>query len=120
MTCTVTDCDAPARAKGLCAKHRMRQLRTGDPEKVRRPGRPPSQARAMVKEILGSDFGSPRTFSRYWTAYRLLAELGGQEALQTANAKATRPNGSINVAAFEREALRALLQAVDQEDAATS
>ncbi len=34
------DCTTPARAKGLCAKHRMRQLRTGDPTMVRRPGRP--------------------------------------------------------------------------------
>lgn len=38
--CSVADCDTPARAGGLCAKHYMRQRRQGDPERTGKRGRP--------------------------------------------------------------------------------
>lgn len=113
-TCSVADCPTLATAKGMCAKHRMRQLRTGDPEKVRRPGRRCDGNRAVVLAIMDDAF-SPRGFQRYWTVRRLLIALG---AFEDAHSRFTRPNGSINVAAMEREAARAVFKYVRELDGA--
>jgi hypothetical protein len=117
----VDDCTTPARAKGLCAKHRMRQLRTGDPTMVRRPGRPKIAHLEQLRELFEHDW-SARTIARFWRASRIIAGSGGQDALMAAVQRCTRPNGTINVAAFEREADRAIMQWVhdhpDHEDKA--
>jgi hypothetical protein len=73
MQCMTEGCDRDSVAKELCRKHYMRQRRTGDPNETRKPGRKPSSARAMLREIMGSDWRSERTFARYVAATNLLA-----------------------------------------------
>jgi hypothetical protein len=56
--CTITACTSDAVAKGLCAKHYMRQRRRGDPEAAYPPGRQPKprpeapEAAALKREVL--------------------------------------------------------------------
>src|SRR6516225_3162329 len=38
--CTIAGCRTQPIAKGLCAKHYMRQRRTGDPNQIGKAGRP--------------------------------------------------------------------------------
>jgi hypothetical protein len=57
---------------------------------------------------MGSDL-SERTFARYWRATRMLWELGGPEAVRSAIQAHSRPNGTLNIAAMERDAEYAVL-----------
>jgi hypothetical protein len=92
--CSIDGCDAKTVAKGLCAKHYMRQRRNGDPAKVRKVGRPRSERSALVDQMFSE--WSPRTRARYKAAMTLLGVLESQEQLETVQL-ATRPNGSVNV-----------------------
>ena len=95
---------------GLCPKHNMRLRRTGDPNVVRRPGRPRNQERAEFRAMFASASWSPRTLERLWTAWQVLTFTGGAEAVGAALIPASRPNGSVNVAEMERQARRALVE----------
>jgi hypothetical protein len=44
--CEIAGCKAPAVAQGLCAKHYMRQRRSGDPMVKRKPGPKPKRPKA--------------------------------------------------------------------------
>src|SRR5215813_8456138 len=46
--CKISGCRTPAIAQGLCAKHYMRQRRTGDPTAKRKPGPKPKQSQAAA------------------------------------------------------------------------
>jgi len=53
--CKISGCRTPAIAQGLCAKHYMRQRRTGDPTVKRKPGpkpKRPQAAAAPSREVL--------------------------------------------------------------------
>ena len=106
-TCAVDECLKSARARGLCPQHYQRWRRTGDALAVRRPGRRREKLRARTAEIVGIDI-SERTFARYWRATRMLWELGGPEAVKAAIQAHTRANGTMNVAAMERDAEHAV------------
>ncbi len=92
--CSTPDCSSPVLAKGLCAKHYMRQRRTGDPATTRKPGRPLDRV-TQVMRALHLDY-SPRTVARYRKAMHLLDRFddGSKKRVLVA---ATRPNGTINV-----------------------
>ena len=94
--CKIEGCSNKSVAKGLCAKHYMRQRRTGDAEQVRRPGRKPDPRLSRLRATMGPNFGSRSTFYRYDLAIQGLASLDGAVARNAIRA-ATRPHGSINV-----------------------
>jgi hypothetical protein len=101
--CSIEGCDGKTAVKGLCAKHYMRVRRTGDPSKTRPPGPP---RKAGLTAFLRGQFSdlSPSTQNRHIRAYKVLTAFSGQEALEAAILKASRANGSVNVAAMERQA----------------
>jgi hypothetical protein len=98
--CKVDGCNHTATTKGMCGKHYMRARRTGDPNKTRRAGRPRSEmlkvGRVMFREW------SPRTIARWARAMRLLRS--GDDDVPAAIKRVTRPNGTMNVSEFERDA----------------
>ena len=96
--CTFPDCEAPAVARGFCAKHYMRLHRHGDPAKVGRAGRPDGDAarRAMMSEL------SDRGYARYSRALRLL-KFCGFDVVPVIKS-CSRPNGSMNMSKFEEYA----------------
>ncbi len=97
--------------------HYARQRRTGDPLTVRRPGPKPSEARASWAAILGEDWASERTISRHWSAMKMLWDVGGDA--RAALTAATRPNGTVNVAEFERQAWSTVFAFVEQDGGAS-
>jgi hypothetical protein len=109
--CSIEGCDGNTTVKGLCAKHYMRVRRTGDPSKTRPPGPP---RKAGLTAFLRSQFSdlSPSTQNRHIRACKVMTAFGGQEALEAAISKASRANGSVNVAAMERQADLVLSMAV--------
>lgn len=62
--CNVNGCDRPIKARGLCAMHYPRWRRTGDPEEVRRAGRPRDEMLDDLRERFAGTW-SPRTTTRY-------------------------------------------------------
>jgi hypothetical protein len=62
--CEIKGCQGKARARGLCAKHYMRLLRQGDPEKLGRPGRPPKHdPYTELANLVGAGEWSRRTMA---------------------------------------------------------
>jgi hypothetical protein len=107
--CKIDGCDAKPLARELCAKHYMRWRRTGDATKVRPPGAPRKGGfNAYARELFPSY--SKRTLARYIAATKTLNATGGPDAVKDAVLKASRPNGSLNIAAYERWADSALLK----------
>jgi hypothetical protein len=102
--CKIEGCQSRSVAKDLCAKHYMRERRTGDASRTRKPGRKRDPAIAMHRKLMTPDFGSRSKFSRYIAAMRLLADsdLATRQAVIN---KASRPNGTINIAKLQRLAL---------------
>lgn len=106
MECSITDCDNPAAARGLCAKHYMRARRTGDPTVVRKRG--PTSDPSSITSVVGSLFKewSRSTQTRWIRAMildrKLQEYLGADEHFTKAVMLATRPNGSLNVAKLLR------------------
>ena len=97
IMCIITDCQNKPVAKGLCAKHYMRQRRSGDPNKVRKRG-PVSERPAGV---------SARTWSRFTHAGLLFEAMGySREDFLRAMEWVKRPNGSFNVSKLYEEAER--------------
>jgi hypothetical protein len=72
LTLHIPDCQAPAVAKSLCAKHAMRLRRHGDPAKVNRRGR--KDRDAPTRELMSQL--SDRTYARFLHAVRLCRDLG--------------------------------------------
>ena len=103
-SCGISGCDRPHKARGLCATHYARWRRTGDPEKVRRAGRPPEPF-AQTMRSLGYD-SSERTLRRQTRAMQLLGEFGDTRAAIT---EAMRPCGGLNVSKLERLADAAVM-----------
>ena len=68
--CAVKDCERPPKAKGLCAMHYQRWRRTGDPEKLRRAGRPRDDMLDHLRERFTGTW-SPTTITRYKRVMRL-------------------------------------------------
>lgn len=103
MTCTVDGCSRPVKAKALCGTHYQRLRRTGDANKVRKPGRPKDPFRKHWEKSMGSDFGSSRTMDRFIRAHRLARFVGehrGDGWREKLMAFGLRPNGSINVSEY--------------------
>ncbi len=84
----------------------MRQRRHGNPDTIKKPGRPRDSVRSLLAAVLGDDFGSRRTIDRYHRAMRLPAILVAygivtEEQTETwipeAIRAATRPNDTVNV-----------------------
>jgi hypothetical protein len=107
VACSSDGCGEPVKARGLCATHYQRQRRTGNPDTVRRAGRPRDQYNAMMRAVLHEDFASPRGFARYLRAARIIGELRRDGVIDDVVSKqvlqqATRPNGTINISKYER------------------
>jgi hypothetical protein len=101
-TCTIPDCPAPARARGMCSKHYMRVRRHGDANAIHHPGR---QADTQLT-VARSQFPdrSPRTQARFARTLRFessLRYLGEEGYLVKAITAATRRNGSLNFEKLE-------------------
>jgi hypothetical protein len=101
--CLIHGCDAPAVAKGLCAKHYARQRRNGDAMKTAKRGPKPDPL-AVVAATQFKDW-SPRTRATYVEACRRFHEVAKRagdanpdERLQKATERITRPNGTFSVA----------------------
>jgi hypothetical protein len=92
--CMMEGCEGKVIAKGLCAKHYMRQRRTGDASQTRKRGPRPSPWLEYLRDLLPEY--SPRTRARYAQAMSWLSP-HGQEAMKSAIDAATRPNGTVNV-----------------------
>jgi hypothetical protein len=92
--CSIENCSGIPIARGLCRKHYTRQRRHGDPERVYKPG----SKLAPLEEVFVAQFRefSPRSRGRILQAYRLLVSFDAETCVQ-AVARATRPNGSLNV-----------------------
>ena len=93
--CSIPDCGAPARTRGLCRKHYTHLRRYGDPIVKPLPGN------AETAAILLEQFPerSPRTRARFARAMRLAALMRYhkvENALEDAIRHATGPNGSLN------------------------
>lgn len=93
--CKITGCDRPAVARELCARHYMRERRTGSAEQTRRAGRKPSPYLTHMRTLIGRDW-SRSTLYRYTLAMSLMRDLD-DETKKAAIAAAARPNGTINV-----------------------
>ena len=101
--CVIEGCDTKPVAKGLCAKHCMRQRRTGDPNQVRKPGRKRNPALELLTENR-----SRRSNMRFVLAARWLREAGtDDDALRQAIKTASRPNGTLNISRLLGIAARA-------------
>jgi hypothetical protein len=110
--CTVKDCDRPRKAKGLCATHYQRWRRTGDPEEVRRAGRPRDQMLERLREEFSGKW-NPRTITRYKRALAMLWAAGcTEEEVENLSAAARIANGKPNVACLERLAKERVFTAV--------
>lgn len=116
--CTVNGCDRPRKAKGLCAMHYQRWRRTGDPEKVRRAGRPRDDMLDDLRERFTGTW-SPRTITRYKRVERLCAALAVDESGEVSPSEYVKQldeldwatnfgNLKKNVAGMERMALAKL------------
>jgi hypothetical protein len=68
--CKIEGCRAKPVALGLCARHYMRERRTGDPNKVGQPGRKRSAARTR---LLAEGY-SPRSVTRLFAAVAMLPD----------------------------------------------
>jgi hypothetical protein len=112
QTCTIEGCEAHATVKGLCSKHYMRVRRHGDPNVVKPAGAPRSEAKAILREMVGPSVPT-RTFDRYSSSTLKLARLLGGidvdtkavggidvDTITKVTAEAIRPNGSLNVNKF--------------------
>ena len=96
--CVIEGCEGKAVAKGLCAKHYMRQRRTGYPSGIGKAGRKRSWQRLLIEEEGLDTAWSSRTCTRYVQAVGMLCEAGcDTEDLDRAIDRAQRPNGTLNV-----------------------
>ena len=95
--CSRPDCSSPATAKGLCAKHYMRLRRHGDASRALKAGRKPDLWAAKVR--MSFDGISARSLGRYMHAIRLLRTHELDFAMYIN--RATRANGSLNMARLE-------------------
>lgn len=97
VMCMIEGCKGKVTAKGLCAKHYMRQRRQGSPEAVGKAGRPRDPAGLAFYQSLFSDW-SPRTVARYWRTVKLLELLGAD--VNEMISRSTRANGTVNVSSL--------------------
>ena len=104
----------PAVAKGMCLKHYMRVRRTGSAKEVRRPRRPKDERRAIALKVMAQANLSDRTIATWWSAIKLLKELG--EDVRPAIEAATHPNGGLNTAKLKRIAEGKLMEAIERGD----
>ena len=102
--CNINGCDAAPIAHGLCARHYMRMRRTGDPEKVRRAGRPRDEAALLWRQALPDE--SPRTMARILHSRKIFMYWGVSALVQEDMIKdCTRPSGTVNWSKLERLAI---------------
>lgn len=94
--CVIEGCESKPMAKGLCAKHYMRQRRTGDVTRVRKAGRKRSQL------LKGFEDWSPLTKQRFAEAVRMLREACDNDEKAESIKAATRPNGTLSVSKLLR------------------
>ena len=103
--CSIEGCDAPVLAKGLCAKHYMRQRKHGRADVVEKRGRRPGELKAMQKQLMMQGDWSQSRFERWWLAIRILHSSGASEPeRKRVIESASRPNGSLNVSKAVRAA----------------
>jgi len=93
--CKIDGCRGKVVARGMCAKHYMRERRTGDATKKGKPGPPPSKYMTIARSVSEGDW-SPRTMARYAEASRILDSYSAKSRAALIKS-CTRPNGSINV-----------------------
>lgn len=94
--CKIDGCQGKVVARGMCAKHYMRERRTGDPEKTGKPGRPRERSPYMAAAQMVNDQWSPRTMARYAEATRILHDCSAPSRERILRS-CIRANGSINV-----------------------
>jgi hypothetical protein len=104
-SCTIEGCKRPHKARGLCVTHYRRLQRNGNPDGVRKGGRPEDVYLQIVRMILPD--WSPRTQARYVRAWKM-ADAAGRDIKELIQ-KVTRRNGSINVRELEEWAETALV-----------
>jgi hypothetical protein len=92
--CEIEGCNGLIVAKGLCAKHYMRQRRYGSPHAHRKSGSKPRKDYAVPADLFAE--WSPSTQARYRKTHRMMSVLG-QEPSEQAIKAATCLNGSLNV-----------------------
>src|SRR5215472_15642373 len=98
--CNIQGCDSQPVAKGLCGKHYMRQLRTGDPNTAPRKSGPKSDPVRRQQRVTMNDCNwSDRTFARYRKAITILQQQCGiaSRDLDKVLHEASRADGSVNV-----------------------
>jgi hypothetical protein len=94
--CKIKGCYGKKVARGLCAKHYMRWMRTGSTE-TRKPGpRPKRSLRNDIREAMREEKWSARTMARFLKAFELLS-VCGQDVSKNAILAASRRSGSLNV-----------------------
>ena len=93
--CKIKGCKAKVVAKRLCAKHYMRRRRTGDVNQTRKAGRKRDPMREMTDRLFRE--WSPRTRATFSAANKLLNASVDRDEAHRIMARATRPNGSMNV-----------------------
>jgi hypothetical protein len=99
MTCSIEGCGGEAVAKGLCAKHYMRQRRGGDPTVRRKPGPKISSSSWAITLEKTYPHWSARTKARYASAMQILGWLHHNHGvdIHTVLDAATFRNGEPNV-----------------------
>jgi hypothetical protein len=109
--CSFPGCDREPIAQELCAKHYMRQRRTGDPAKTGKAGRPANPLLAHLTKTF-----SRRTASRIRTGTLWFREAGASEkTIQQALQECTiEPHGGLNATKFLRLAATYVLRCADE------
>jgi hypothetical protein len=93
--CEIKGCQGKARTRGLGAKHYIRLLRQGDPEKHGKSSRPAKHDPYMeMANLVGAGEWSPRTVGRLRRGVRILSDCSAPARTVLLKACA-RPNGSI-------------------------
>lgn len=102
--CSIKGCDAPMLAKGLCAKHYMRQRKHGKTNVVEKRGRKQNKDKAAQRQLMMPGGWSESTFERYWLAFKVRNSSGASDQERNQAIKnAARPSGSLNVSKLVRE-----------------
>ena len=112
--CRIKGCYGKSVAHGLCQKHYMRLRRTGDPNRIGKPGPKLPEWRKALREMF-QDIQSPRTHARYIEAFKLLQAFD-PETRKAAIEQAGRPNGTLNVSKLLNIAMRMTLRKLTEEE----
>lgn len=102
--CKIDGCNSPARSKGMCQKHYMRERRHGDPGTVGKAGRPTDWDRTVIREYCPEL--SERSVGKYKAGLTRLEFVFGDKHGEVMKLVGNRRANQYrrNVSAFEEEA----------------